>query len=63
MKSKKLSVVRNVPIARNHWDVPLRVGLVPFVYFSEQLDDQLEKLIERWNHESAPSWHSSRKPR
>ena len=63
MERKKLNIVRNVPIARDHWDVPLRVGLIPYVYFSEQLDSQLDKLVERWAHVSVPSWHASRKPK
>jgi len=63
MESKKLNIVRNVPIARDHWDVPLRVGLVPYVYFCEQLDAQLDELMERWGHKSEPSWHASRKPK
>ena len=63
MKSKKLSIDRDVSIARNYWDVPLRVGLVPYVRFSEELDDQLEQLVERWSHMAAPHWHASRKPK
>ena len=34
-------------LTRNHWDVPLRVRLLPYVEFSCWLDGELEKLVSR----------------
>jgi hypothetical protein len=31
-----------------HWDVPLRVRLLPYLGFSHWLDEALEELVDRW---------------
>ena len=44
-----------VAIARDHWDVPVRVGLRPYVRFSLNMSRELEKLVARWAHTAAPN--------
>ncbi len=41
-------------LARKCWDVPIRVRLVPFVAFGSWLDEELEKLVVRWQGKAAP---------
>jgi hypothetical protein len=41
-------------LTRELWDVPIRVRLVPYVAFSGWLDEELEKLIARWQGKAAP---------
>jgi hypothetical protein len=41
-------------LTRAHWDVPIRVRLLPYVEFSRWLDEQLEKLVAQWQHTAAP---------
>jgi hypothetical protein len=41
-------------LTRELWDVPIRVRLVPYVAFSHWLDDQLDKLVLRWQDKAAP---------
>ena len=38
----------------DYWDVPIRVRLVPYVEFSQWLDEELSKLIVRWQGKAAP---------
>jgi hypothetical protein len=35
-------------LTREHWDVPIRVRLLPFVEFSRDLDRELEELVARY---------------
>jgi hypothetical protein len=42
-------------LTRNHWDVPIRVRLMPYVEFTCWLDEELEKLVERWAEKAAPN--------
>ena len=55
MKSEKQDFARALLIARDYWDVPVRVRLVPYVQFIRQLDGELEELIARWAHTAAPN--------
>ena len=41
-------------LTRELWDVPIRVRLVPYVAFSQWLDEELEKLVLRWQEKAAP---------
>jgi len=41
-------------LARKCRDVPIRVRLVSFVAFSHWLDEELEKLVIRWQDKAAP---------
>ena len=41
-------------LTREHWDVPIRVGLAPYVAFSRWLDGELAKLVTRWQDKAAP---------
>ena len=42
-------------LTREHWDVPIRVRLMPYVEFTCWLDEELEKLVERWEGKAAPN--------
>lgn len=55
MKGHKLDLARNVPITRRHWDVPIRVRVLPYVRFISRLDEQLRDLVARWAHTAAPN--------
>ena len=55
MKSEKQDFARALLIARDYWDVPVRVRLGPYVRFIRRLDDELEKLVARWAHTAAPN--------
>ena len=69
MKSKQAADNQYVAIGRIHWDVPVRIPLRPYVEFVGWLDDELEKLVDRWAPTAPPkaivrhSRHTSRKPR
>lgn len=54
MKSiQKPSLLSGV-LTREHWDVPIRVRLLPYVGFSHWMDKELEKLVDRWWNRAAP---------
>ena len=55
MKSQKSDLARAVLITRDHWDVPVRVRLRPYLCFSRRLDGELEKLVAQWVHTAAPN--------
>jgi hypothetical protein len=56
MKSKKTEFVRGaVAITPDHWDVPLRVGLLPYADFCGRMETQFHTLVERWVHTAAPN--------
>jgi len=38
-----------VSIGREHWDVPVRVELRPYLEFSRRMTRQLQKLVDRWH--------------
>jgi hypothetical protein len=42
-------------LTRNHWDVPIRVRLLPYVEFSRWMDGELEKLVAQWWDHAAPA--------
>ena len=54
MNAEPQSKVPAQALTRDLWDVPIRVGLVPYVEFSQWLDGELEKLIARWQDKAAP---------
>jgi len=41
-------------LTRELWDVPIRVRLVPFVAFNRWMDEELDKLVLRWQGKAAP---------
>lgn len=63
MKGHKSDLARALLIARDHWDVPVRVRLRPYVEFSRWMDGELEKLVARWVHTAAPQAPSWRRRR
>ncbi len=44
-----------VVLGREHWDVPLKVELRPYLHFSRRIDAQLRRLVVRWSHAASPS--------
>lgn len=61
MKSHSESLVPSGTFTREHWNVPIRVRLAPYVEFCRRLDQQLEKLVERWVDQAAPSANRRRR--
>ena len=61
MKSEKLGFARAVMIARDHWDVPVRVRLREYLQFCRRLDGQLKDLVARWDHLGTADGSSSRR--
>lgn len=55
MKTQKRDFARAVLIARDHWDVPVRVRLRPYLCFIRRLDGELEQLVAKWAHTAAPN--------
>jgi hypothetical protein len=41
-------LVRLVSISPEHWDVPMRVELRPYLEFNRHIACQLRTLVERW---------------
>ena len=54
MKSPQQESPFSEALTRDHWDVPIRVRLLPYVEFTAWLDEELEKLVERCGAEAAP---------
>lgn len=42
-------------LTRAHWDVPIRVRLVPYVRFTQWMDEELGKLVDQWQDKAAPA--------
>jgi hypothetical protein len=42
------------PLTPETWEAPIRVRLAPFVEFSQQLDEALERLVIQWQDKAAP---------
>ena len=55
MKSHSQSVIPSGAFIRDHWNVPIRVRLEPYVDFCRRLDEQLEKLVKQWSDQAAPA--------
>jgi len=62
-KSKAQDLARALLIARDCWDVPVRVRLRPYVEFIRRLDGELEKLVARWGHRAAHNAPGGRRSR
>ena len=54
MNTQPQSLIPPESLTRESWDVPIRVGLAPYVAFSRWLDGELEKLVARWQDKAAP---------
>lgn len=55
-----------VSIGRDHWDVPVRVELRPYLDFTRRINRQLRRLTERYEKDSRPGFnrlHRSNHPR
>jgi hypothetical protein len=48
-------------LTSDHWDVPIRVRLGPYVEFSRWLDGQLRKLVRQWSGRAAPAARKTRR--
>jgi hypothetical protein len=44
-----------VHIGREHWDVPLRMGLLEYLTFVRRMDAQLRRFVIRWSHVAPPA--------
>ncbi len=55
MNSPQQESLFSEALTREHWDVPIRVRLMPYVEFTCWLDEELEKLVERWEGKAAPN--------
>lgn len=56
MSNKSSSTIaEGVLIGREHWDIPVRVELRPYLNFIRRIDCQLHALEERWSHTASPS--------
>jgi hypothetical protein len=47
-----------VNMGREHWDVPVRVELRPYLDFTRRMNIQLRHLVERWERKDKK--HKSR---
>jgi hypothetical protein len=56
MKNAKNVFVDLINISPEHWDVPMRVELRPYLEFNRRMACQLRELIDRWEG------HVPRKP-
>jgi hypothetical protein len=54
MSNQNLTVGQRMAIGRDHWDVPVRVALLPYLRFSRRLDGQLRRLVASWAYTAAP---------
>jgi hypothetical protein len=54
MNTQPQSATSAEAMTREVWDVPIRVRLFPYVAFSHWLDEELQKLVERWQSKAAP---------
>jgi hypothetical protein len=54
-RTMKLQPQSPESLTRDHWDVPIRVGLASYVEFSKSIDQQLEGLVLGWQHKAAPA--------
>ena len=61
MKGHSENSVFSGVLGPEHWDVPIRVRLVPYLEFSRRLDGQLVKLVARWSDKAAPSANQPRR--
>jgi len=55
MDSHRLERSYYMPIGRNFWDEPLRIHLKRFKRFDRKMDQQVRKLVTRWQHTAAPN--------
>lgn len=53
MKSAQ-SACSSRSLTREHWDVPIRVRLLPYIEFTHWIEEELEKLVDRWSDKAAP---------
>jgi len=54
MNHEKLAFGNDVLIGREHWDVPVHVGLRAYLRFTRRMDSQLRRLVVRWSHAASP---------
>jgi hypothetical protein len=48
MMNLHTKLVRLVSISPEHWDVPMRVELRPYLEFNRAIASQLRELVARW---------------
>lgn len=53
---------RPVEIGWAHWEMPMQVSLDALTAFGQKLEEDLERLVDRWIHTAAPgAWQSQRR--
>jgi hypothetical protein len=48
MMNAHAKLVRLLSISPEHWDVPMRVELRPYLEFNRSIAQQLRELVARW---------------
>ncbi|MCC6125060.1 MAG: hypothetical protein IT426_08870 [Pirellulales bacterium] len=48
MMNLHTKLVRLLSIGPEHWDVPMRVELRPYLEFNRRMASQLRELVARW---------------
>jgi hypothetical protein len=48
MESIHNKPLNRIGIGQEHWDVPMRVQLRPYLEFNRSMACQLRELVERW---------------
>lgn len=65
MSDKSSTIAEGVLIGREHWDIPVRVGLRPYLDFIRHMDEQVRFLVIQWSHTASPSaknpWNQTRR--
>jgi hypothetical protein len=61
MNSPQQKLAFSGALTREHWDVPIRVRLVPYVEFSRWLDGELDKLVGQWAAYASPRARNQRR--
>ncbi len=55
MSNKPATAAKAVLIGREHWDVPVRVGLLPYLAYARSMERQLHGLVVKWSHAAPPA--------
>ena len=64
MMNLHTKLVRLISISPEHWDVPMRVELRPYLEFNRRIACQLRDLVDRWGGhipQSQPSRFGNRR--
>jgi hypothetical protein len=48
MESTDFNLHHRISIGSEHWDIPMRVELRPYLEFNRRIACQLRELVQRW---------------